>query len=133
MPPPPQPLARAPFINAYDSNSTKLAPSAFGKPSNYSDELAKNREDWVATDRPLKIQPDVPVVLLCGVFRQFLDEILTRAPSTDDCVVTNELRELLAQIYPDEAHRRDAFNEAINNYVEGTSKALSRLSQWDIS
>lgn len=120
---------RADFITSYLND--RVVPSTFGEHSHYRHHISSANKDAVAlTDRPLSAQPEIPNVLLCGVFRQFLDDIRSTTPSQSDYRFANALRDVMSKLYSIEDQRREDFNHVVSEYMPKIYPHILSDSQW---
>ncbi|KAJ7146403.1 hypothetical protein C8R44DRAFT_864173 [Mycena epipterygia] len=105
---------RQKFIETYLED--KIAPSTFGDHSQYRQITCSdsNLETIPATDRPLGAHPPVPNILLCKIFREFIDNVKNSQPSTEDYALARSLRDTMSSVHPRENTLRDAVNAAFS-------------------
>src|SRR5262245_47287664 len=79
----------------------RKAPSSLGKPKEFA-KLQENPARALHCNRPPDATSTVPATLLHPVFGQFLDNVNTHEPTTEDNALVLELSSTMSKFYPDE-------------------------------
>lgn len=110
-PPPPADSVGRLRLQYLQSTKSK-SPSSLGQPK----EFARQQKDPAKTiycDRPPDATDTIPVTLLHPVFGQFLDDIDTYEPTSEDNSLALDLSKKMSNIYPDEDRRGTAIRDAL--------------------